>query len=103
MKFLALEQESPAPATPLPRELLEAEAARVWELTQAGLLREIYFRADWPGAVLILECASAEEADRALASLPLVREGRIRFSLIPLKPYPGLARLFRAPAPALPK
>ncbi len=73
---------------------LKAEARRVWELCQAGTLREIYFRQDWPGAVLILECADADEARQALDSLPLVRAKLIDFEIIPLRPYPGLARLF---------
>jgi hypothetical protein len=41
-----------------------------------------------------LECADAAEAHRVLATLPLVRAGLIAFEVIPLKPYPGLARLF---------
>ena len=73
---------------------LKAEAARVWELQQSGILREIYFRQDRSDAVLILECADVAEAQRVLATLPLVREKLITFEVIPLKPYPGLARLF---------
>ena len=95
MKILALENEVPGTAavafTP---QLLKEEAARVWELQQSGVLREIYFRADRTDAVLILECADAIEAQRMLGKLPLVREGLIGFEVIPLKPYPGLARLF---------
>jgi hypothetical protein len=44
--------------------------------------------------VLVLECASLEEAHQALASLPLVQEGLIAFEIIPLVPYPGFKRLF---------
>jgi muconolactone delta-isomerase len=73
---------------------LQAEAARVWELQQAGVLREIYFRQDRPDAVLILECADVAEAQRVLGTLPLVQAGLIAFEVISLKPYPGLARLF---------
>jgi muconolactone delta-isomerase len=71
-----------------------AEAARVWELYQAGLFREMYFRQDWPGAVLILECASVDEAHEVLNTLPLVKEGLITFEVIPLVAYPGFSRLF---------
>ncbi|MBP8974464.1 MAG: hypothetical protein KBH93_11360 [Anaerolineae bacterium] len=45
-------------------------------------------------AVLILECADADEARDALATLPLVRAGLIAFEIIALRSYPGLARLF---------
>jgi muconolactone delta-isomerase len=94
VKILALEKE--VPGTPAAAFLphLQPEAVRVWELQQAGVLREIYFRADRSDAVLILECADVAEAQRVLATLPLVREKLIAFDVIPLKPYPGLARLF---------
>ena len=104
MRILALERESNATdeayaphleAEAAPR--LEAEARRVWELLQTGSLREISFRLDQPRAVLELECAGAEEAEELLATLPLVEQGLIEFELIPLRPYPGLARLFRDP------
>ncbi len=94
MKILALEKELPgAPAAAFAPHL-KAEAARAWELQQSGVLREIYFRGDRPEAVLILECANPDEARRVLGTLPLVREHLITFEVIPLKPYPGLARLF---------
>jgi muconolactone delta-isomerase len=94
MKILALEKEVPGVAANAFTPHLRAEAARVWELQQSGVLREIYFREDRSDAVLILECADLGEAQRALATLPLVCEKLIAFELIPLKPYPGLARLF---------
>lgn len=94
MKVLALEVETPGSTAEQFQPHLKAEARRVWELYQAGTLREIYFRQDWPGAVLILECADAGEARDALATLPLVQAGLIAFEIIALRPYPGLARLF---------
>ncbi len=95
MKILALEKEisgvADAAFTPA---LLKREAARAWALQQSGVLRETHFRADRQEAVLILECADAAEAQRTLATLPLVEAGLIAFEVIPLVPYPGLARLF---------
>ena len=94
MKILALEKEIP---NIIPEQFaphLKAEAARVWELYKRGQLREIYFRGDRSEAVLILECANVEEAESLLATLPLVKEGLIKFELIPLVPYPGFERLF---------
>lgn len=102
MKILALEtslpEVSPAAFTP---DRLRREAARVWELQQAGVLREIHFRADRREAVLELECADLAEAQAALATLPLVCEGLIGFEVIPLVPYPGLARLFGTNRPTI--
>ena len=95
MKILAMEKAVPGvAAAAFTPELLKAEAARVWELQQLGALREIWFRQDRSDAVLVLECADAAEAQRTLAALPLVAAGLIAFEVIPLKPYPGLARLF---------
>jgi len=94
MKILALEKEVPGTVAAAFAPHLQAEAARVWELQQSGTLREIYFRGDRSEAVLMLECADVAEAQRVLATLPLVRARLITFEVIPLKPYPGLARLF---------
>jgi muconolactone delta-isomerase len=75
---------------------LRDEAIRVWELHQAGLLRELYFRQDEDSAVLMLECTDTNEAEEILNTLPLVKEGLISFDIIPLVPYPGFSRLFEA-------
>lgn len=94
MKILVIEHELPgAWAERFPR-FAQEEARKVWDLHQAGLIRELYFRADRNEAVLVLECASIEEAKRTLRELPFVREGLIEFELIPLKAYPGFERLF---------
>jgi len=94
MKILAIEADLPDVDTVAMLPLLKAEATRVWDLVQAGVVREIYFRADRPSAVLILECANVEEAEHVLATLPLVQARLIAFDIIPLAPYPGFARLF---------
>ena len=94
MKILALEKEILSTTPDQFGPHLKAEAARVWELYQGGQIREIYFRGDRSEAVLILECADAEEAHQLLDSLPLVQAGLIGFEVIPLEPYPGFERLF---------
>ena len=96
MKILALEKDLPGVTPGQFQPHLKAEAARVWDLYLSGVLREIYFRADRHSAVLVLECASLEEARQVLDSLPLVQAGLIEFDLIPLAPYPGFSRLFSA-------
>ncbi len=54
MKILALEKEIPGVTAGQFAPHLKAEAARAWELFQAGVIRELYFRQDYPAAVLIL-------------------------------------------------
>lgn len=95
MKILALEKSVPNVTSEQFAPHLKAEAAHVWELYKSGQLREIYFRGDRTEAVLILECTDLEEAHQVLGTMPMVQGGLIEFDVIPLKPYPGLERLFR--------
>jgi muconolactone delta-isomerase len=94
MKILAIEKEVPGLTAEDFKPHLKAEAVKVWELYQAGVFRELYFRQDRSEAVLILECADVEDANEVLNTLPLVKEGLITFDIIPLGPYPGFSRLF---------
>jgi hypothetical protein len=97
MKILAMEIETEG-VTPGQFALhSKAEAKRVWDLYQSGIIRELYFRGDRSQAVLILECTDADEARKILSSLPLVEAGLIRFDVILLIAYPGFARLFDDP------
>ena len=95
MRILAIERPvagaTEAQFTP---ELRAAEARQAWNLYQAGVIRELYFHADEAMAVLLLECADIATADAALESLPMVTAGLIEFEVIPLRAYPGFARLF---------
>jgi len=95
MRILAIER--PVPGVPPERftaELGATEARSVWQLNQQGVIRELYFRADQAAAVLVLESADVAEASTVLAMLPLVQAGLIEFEVIPLRAYPGFARLF---------
>ncbi len=94
MKILAIGKDVPGTTAEQFKPHLKAEAARVWELHQAGVFRELYFRQDSPDAVLMLECADVEAANEVLNTLPLVKAGLITFDVIPLGPYPGFSRLF---------
>jgi muconolactone delta-isomerase len=86
MKFLALEHDLPGiiAADQFSESLMKDEAQRAWELHQAGVIRELYFRADRDEAVLVLECTNVEEALEVLSTLTLVREKLIEFEVIPL-------------------
>ncbi len=95
MQILALERPGPDSRPGAVAARLDAEAWQVWDLYCSGIVREIYFRRDRTEAVLMLECPCLDEAQAALARLPLVAERQICFDLIALIPYPGFARLFR--------
>ena len=94
MKILALERELPNTDGEQFQRFAREEAQRVWELTQAGIIRESYFRADRKEAVLVLECASSKAAQETLSKLPFVQNRLIEFEIVPLKAYSGLERLF---------
>jgi muconolactone delta-isomerase len=96
MKILAIEKEVPGVTDDkFTNEILKAEAKKVWELNQAGIIRELYFHKDEHYAVLILECKNLIAAAKHLEKLPLVKYELIDFTFIPLSPYPGFERLFR--------
>lgn len=94
MKILAIERDISSTKDEDFKPHLKQEARRVWELHQAGVIRELYFRQDQHSAVLMLECADVDQSREVLDSLPLVQEGLITFDLIPLTAYPGFSRLF---------
>jgi hypothetical protein len=93
MKFLAVEKPGEDASPERMRALLAEEAARAWELSRAGIIREAYFTPEHD-AVLVLECEGEAAARAALDSLPLVRERQISFELRQLLPYTGFERLF---------
>jgi len=93
VKILALERELAGATREMFHAYARAEAARVWELYQADVIREMYFHAEQNCAVLVLECSDITRAHQVLNTLPFAQHGLIAFDLIPLKPYPGFARL----------
>lgn len=82
-----LEKFSASDFTP---ELLEAEAEGVRRLYADGVFRHVWGRGDHPGAVILIEAGTVEEAQAALASLPLaVREMLALDALVPVTGYRG--------------
>jgi len=88
MKILAIDRTLPKTTLEKIQPLLKEEAQRAYDLYRRGVFREMYFRADRPGAVVVLECSDVEEARSVLASLPLVAANLIEFDLIPLAAFP---------------
>lgn len=74
--------------------LMKPEARRVWDLYVGGVVRSVWYRADKPGAVLLLEAATGEDAERAVASLPMVEAGLLDIEIVPLSHYGGFGSLF---------
>ena len=71
-------------------ELLEAEAERARQLYGDGVFRQVWGRQDHPGAVLLIEAASLDDANAALESLPLKQRGMLFVdAVVPLSPYRG--------------
>lgn len=93
MKILALDKVT-ADATPERiRELFMKEVVHTVKLYLADVVREIYFREDRSGTVMVLEVPSMEEAQSLIGTLPLVKEKVLEYDLIPLGPFMPLALL----------
>ena len=71
-------------------ELLEAEAERARTLYRDGVFRQMWSRGDSPGAVILLESGSLDEAGAALETLPLQQRGMLLIdAIIPVMAYRG--------------
>ncbi len=92
MQFLSVSRRrtDAFPAEAWTPELVAAEGQRVRELYAAGMVRTIWRRKDMPGAAMILEAASEDEARAALESLPLAQRGMLEIVVFTaLEPYPA--------------
>jgi hypothetical protein len=70
--------------------LIEAERQQARQLYVDGVVRQIWHRDDKPGACLLLEAASLDEARAKVQTLPLVQADMLELEmLVPLKPYAG--------------
>lgn len=72
-----------------PRPYLEAEGARSAELQKSGVFERVLVKADWSGAVILLNAKDAGEARAAVESLPLVVNGVTTFELTSVIEPPG--------------
>lgn len=94
MKLLAIEKESTSVNWNEETETLINESYQVYHLFQEGVIRDIYFT-ETENAVIILECASKDEAIIILSTLPLVKAGLINFDVMELRPYTGFDRIIQ--------
>jgi hypothetical protein len=73
-------------------ELLHAEAERARQLYMDGVNRMMWSRGDAPGAVVLIEAESLDEALASIESLPLRQKEMLLVDVIvPLNPYRGFA------------
>jgi muconolactone delta-isomerase len=79
MKILAVSHNT---ADPTPH--IADELRRTSELQSAGVIEQVYLKSDRSGAVMILEAPSAGDAERELASLPLVQHRVTQFTVTEL-------------------
>ena len=94
MKILAIDKILPEATEEKIKVHLKEEALKAWELYNSGVFREMYFRTDRGGAVIIMECEDLEAAKKVVSNLPIVKAGLVDFDLIPLGPFLPLATLF---------
>jgi hypothetical protein len=95
MKLIAIISLSPGTAPEALGPHMASEAKAIWKGIESGIVRQIHYRTDKPGAVIELEAADITEAETYLRGLPMHQAGVIQVSdLIPLGPYTGLASLF---------
>jgi hypothetical protein len=81
MKILAISNNTGDPTPHIPDEM-----RRMGELQAAGVVEQMYLKADRSGAVVLLETENADVAQRQLATLPLVERGVTSFEVIELVP-----------------
>ena len=94
MKILAIEKEIEGVKWDNIEDVLEQEAQHVFQLYLSDSLREIYFTED-KNAVIILETDDKKTAKELLDSLPLVKNRKIRFDIMELRPYNGYERIIK--------
>lgn len=71
---------------------LAAEKARVDELCQEGLIRDLFIKADRSGPILVLNDVDAAEAANRLATLPFLEEGLLTFEYVELVTLDEISR-----------
>lgn len=96
MQILAIDKFLPGTTMEKVQPHLKDEMLVTWEHYKQGKIRELYFRQDNPGVVLMMECNSLEEAQELLDELPLVKERLIEFELTPLGYFQPLEALFES-------
>jgi hypothetical protein len=77
----------------------DGELRTLWELHRDGIVREMYSPAG-PGAVLVLEAESVDEAERRVSEFPLIAAGVMVLEVIELRPFAAIEVLFKTATPS---
>jgi hypothetical protein len=77
----------------------DAELRALWELYRDGVVREMYSPAG-PGAILVLEAESVQEAERLIAEFPLISAGVMALEIVELRPFAAIEMLFSSALPS---
>jgi hypothetical protein len=67
--------------------LYKPEAAKVWELMAAGVLRSVHLIKGPAGDVLLLEVGGEKQAEAYVSQLPLVQSDAVTVEVLPLVPF----------------
>ncbi len=70
------------------------ELVKEWELQKADVIRQAHSRTDQTGSIFMMEVASADDARKKLAALPLVEAGLIEFDVFPYQAYEAYESIF---------
>ena len=73
---------------------LEAETRQAWAGVKSDVVREIYFRQERPGLVIILAADSVDAARDVMSQMPLKKAGLLDFEYIPFANYTFWENLF---------
>lgn len=99
MKILAIDKVMPDATPDKVKETFMDEVNYTVKMYLADVVREMYFRQDRSGTILMLEAPSLEDARSLINKMPMVQEGLIDYELIPVGPFVPLALLLDEETP----
>lgn len=99
MKILAIDKVMPDATPDKVKETFMDEVNYTVKMYLADVVREMYFRQDRSGTILMLEAPSLEEARGLINNMPMVQAGLIDYELIPVGPFVPLALLLDEETP----
>jgi hypothetical protein len=95
MQVLALSRRAPGVTAEDLAPHAQGEAVVATRLMAQGVIRTAHLCPERPGAVLVMECDSLDEARAHLATLPMVQHGLIAFEVSRMVPYTAWTALFK--------
>ncbi|MCO7262345.1 YciI family protein [Dickeya zeae] len=94
MRLLCLDVPQPGVTPEKYAPHMHDEVRHGWQLYKNGPVRDIYFRQDRPGVVIIAEGESVEAVRAVLDEFPLAKAGVIGWEVIPFGPFANWEALF---------